>query len=335
MLYLAILGFFVSFIVTRVAAEPLISYLRERGIIRPDVHKPGRPLVAHSGGVILFTGISAGTALTMALLWAPLSLKVLIIYASATLCFIVGLVDDIKILKGQVKTLLSILGIVPVLIAGLTAPTLIDWGRPELPVIGRMRLTIIYWLLMPLSIAGAANVVNMLDVMNGIVPGTSIIIFLTLALVSLMLGKEATLIVSLIVLGALLAYFKYNAYPARVFNGDSGSLFLGAFVGAVAVVDHLEFIALTLLLPHVLNGFFILVSFRGFREHREVEKRPIKVGEDGTLYASTDPDAPLSLTRIMLAVGGRSTEREVAIAYIALEAVVAVLAVASALLTPR
>ncbi|QOJ78130.1 hypothetical protein IG193_04905 [Infirmifilum lucidum] len=335
MLHLAILGFFVSFIVTRVVAEPLINYLWNRGIVRPDAHKPGKPSVAHGGGVILFAGISTGIALVMTLLGAPLSLKVLIIYASATLCFIVGLVDDIKILKGQVKTLLSILGIVPVLITGLTAPALIDWGRPELPVIGRMRLTIIYWVLMPLSIAGAANVVNMLDVMNGIVPGTSIIIFLTLALVSLMLGKETTLIVSLVVLGALLAYYKYNAYPARVFNGDSGSLFLGAFVGAIAVVDHLEFIALTLLLPHVLNGFFILVSFRGFREHREVGKRPIRVGEDGTLYASTDPDAPLSLTRIMLAVGGPSTEKEVARAYIALEAVVAVLAVVSVLLSFR
>ena len=329
----AIAGFAFSLTLTALLANPIIRLLRSRGIVRPDAHKPGNPTVAHSGGVILFASSSIAILVSLALMgFSPASLKVLIIFLSATLCLIVGLIDDVKILRGQVKTILTILGILPVLAAGILAPQLIEWGRPVLPIIGRLRLTIIYWVLMPVSIAGAANVVNMLDVMNGVVPGTSIIAFTALAIASLILGREAGFVTSLVVLGALLAYYKYNAYPARVFNGDSGSLFLGALIGAIAVVDHLEFVALTTLLPHILNGFFVLVSFRGFKEHREVKKRPIQVDSNGTLRANTDPDAPLSLTRLILAVGGPGTEREVANAYILIETVAAVLAVVSALL---
>jgi len=329
-----VVGLFISFLLVRLTAERLISFLRARGLVRPDAHKPGSPEVAHSGGVILFLGVSAAVALTALAAESTASARVLVAFSSAAVCFAVGLVDDIKILRGSVKTLLSILGILPILVVGVTSPGLIEWGRPELPLIGRLRLTIIYWALMPISVAGAANVVNMLDVMNGVVPGTSIVIFSALALIGAILNREATLTLSLITLGALLAYYRYNAYPARVFNGDSGSLFLGALIGALAVVDHLEFVALTLLLPHILNGFFILVSFRGFREHREVRKRPILVDSDGTLRANSDPEAPLSLTRLILAVGGPSSEREVAKAYVAIEIFAAALAVLSALLTP-
>ncbi|AKG39114.1 hypothetical protein MA03_07495 [Infirmifilum uzonense] len=331
-LYLAVLAFSTSLILTALLAEPLIKLLRRMGIVRPDAHKPGNPTVAHSGGVILFLGVTSSLLTTILLAGpsTPLSLKILIMLASGATCFAVGLVDDVKILRGGVKTVLTLLGILPVLVAGVQAPQLIEWGRPVLPLIGRLRITIIYWALMPLSIAGAANIVNMLDVMNGVIPGTSIIAFSALAVASLILGREATLIASLAVLGALIAYYKYNAYPARVFNGDSGSLFLGALIGAIAVVDHMEFIALTLLLPHLLNGFFVLVSFRGFKEHRQIRKRPIQVDNNGILTASTDPDAPLSLTRVILAVGGPSREPEVAKAYILLEAVAAALALVSA-----
>lgn len=329
----SLVGFALAAVTVRATADPLIAALKRRNIVRPDAHKPGNPMVVHSGGTILFTGFSLG--LTSALLLAGdanVRVKALVVFSSAAICFLVGLVDDIKVLKGQVKTALTILSVLPIAVAGMLAPNLIKWGRPTLPLVGSLRITVIYWLLLPLSVAGAANVVNMLDVMNGVVPGTSIVAFLALAAAGLLLGRETTVLVSMVALGALMAYYMYNAYPARVFNGDSGSLFIGALIGALAVADHLEFVALTLLLPHIINGFFVLVSFRGFREHREVKTRPILVSEDGILSANRDANAPLSLTRLILAVGGPSREREIAQTYIAVEAIAAALALVSALL---
>lgn len=323
----------VSYLVVKVVAPHMLRYLKSRGIVRPDAHKPGKPEVVHAGGVIIFIGVLSGLTAWLVLQGLSASfLKGLVVMSAAAVCFGVGLVDDLKVLGGLTKTALTILGIVPIALTALLDPHLINWGRPALPVIGQLRITLIYWILLPLAVAGPANVVNMLDVLNGITPGTMLVAFSTLALISAFLGRETALILSLLLVGVLAAYYPYNAYPARVFNGDSGSLFLGALLGGLAVVEHLEFIALTLLLPHVVNGFMVLVSFRGFREHRTVPERPVIVEPDGTLRASRSPKAPLTLTRLALLIGGDGREEEVVKLYILLELTVAALALLSAFL---
>lgn len=312
---------------------PVLRFLKSKGIVRPDAHKPGRPEVVHAGGVVIFLGVLSSFAAWLALQGFSASfMKGLVILSAAAVCFAVGLVDDLKVLGGLTKTFLTILGIVPIALTALLDPHLINWGRPALPLVGQLRITLIYWILLPLAVAGPANVVNMLDVLNGVTPGTMLVAFSALAMVSALLGRETALILSLLVVGVLAAYYPYNAYPARVFNGDSGSLFLGALLGGIAVVEHLEFIALTLLLPHVINGFMVLVSFRGFREHRTVPERPVVVEPDGTLRASRSPKAPLTLTRLALIIGGEGREEEVARLYILLEISVAALALLSAFL---
>ncbi|ABL77821.1 MraY family glycosyltransferase [Thermofilum pendens] len=325
-----------GYLVVRLSAPSLIRALFKAGLRRPDAHKPGNPLVAHSGGVILFLGFLLSFSLLIAFggLGFSEKVKLLAVLATSALCFAVGLLDDKLVLKGVLKTFLTALSIIPILVVALTYPAAIDWGRPVVPIIGRMRMTVIYWVLFPISIAGSANVVNMLDVLNGIVPGTALVAFAALAVIGALSGDGLLLVIALVAVAILLAYYPFNAYPARVFNGDSGSLFIGGLLGAIAVVFHLEFVVLTLLLPHILNGFFVVVSFRGLREHREVKARPIRV-ENGILKASDDPKAPLTLTRLILSVGGPMTEKEVAKVYIAVEVVAAVLAVASYVLTPR
>lgn len=325
----------VGYASVRMILPPLLVFLKSKRIVRPDAHKPGRPEVVHAGGIAIFTGAVVGLATWLAVQGlSDLLLRGLVIFSAAAICFLVGLVDDLKVLGGLTKTALTILGILPVAVAAAIAPHLISWGRPVLPIIGQLRITVIYWLLLPLAIAGPANVVNMLDVLNGVTPGTMLVAFSALVVVSALQGKETALVLSLIMIGVLAAYYPYNAYPARIFNGDSGSLFIGAMLGGIAVVEHMEFIVMTLLLPHLINGFMVIVSFKGFREHRSIPSRPITVEADGTLRASRDPKAPLTLTRLALILGGDGSEKEVAKLYILLEASVAVLAVLSVFLIP-
>jgi UDP-N-acetylglucosamine--dolichyl-phosphate N-acetylglucosaminephosphotransferase len=330
-----LLSSIVAFLVVKIAMPKIIKLHLEHGLSRPDAHKPGNPLVAHSGGVALFIGFVSGLILFM--LFYPLDAsslaKLVGVALSAGIGFAIGYIDDKKILGGLTKTILSVLTFVPLAVIGFLYPKAIEWGRPVVPIIGRMRMTIIYWLLLPVSVAGAANVVNMLDVLNGIVPGTSIVIFTTLAIISLLKGDMLLFALAAVSLAVLLAYYPFNAYPAKIFNGDSGSLFLGGLLGAIAVAFHLEFVVLVLLLPHILNGLFVLVSFRGFKEHREVKVRPVLV-ESGILRSNPDPKAPLTLTRLILHFSGPLTEKEVAEMYIWLEVVAAFLAFLSYLLTP-
>ncbi len=322
----------VGFLVARLSAPHIISFLRKRGITRRDAHKPGKPIVAHSGGIIIAASMFAAyLAALLVYHKASITVQMTTIIASALICFLVGLYDDIKILGGKEKTLLTILSIIPIIAAYFFFPTIVSLGRPVIPLIGRIRLTIVYWAILPLAVAGPANLVNMLDIYNGVTPGMMLVAAAALLASSLILSSDLLFISSLMLIATLLAYYPFNAYPSKVFNGDSGSLFLGGFLGALAVVGKIEFIVLTLLIPHLINGIMVLVSFGGFKEHRQVKGRPIEV-KDGVLMASHDPNAPWSLTRFILYIGGPAHEKELSHFYILLELVPAILAVITALL---
>lgn len=333
MFWEALLSAAAGYVAVRLSAPHIISFLEKKGVVRPDAHKPGNPMVAHSGGIIIFLGFTLSTVLFL-LLITDIGLKVvfLAVYFSGLTCFLVGLYDDLKILRGVVKMALTVIGILPIIVFYMLFPGVIELGRPLVPLIGRIRITIIYWLLLPFAIAGASNVVNMIDIYNGVVPGMTIVALVGLLGASIVFNSTLGLAFSIIFLGIMLAYFPYNYYPARVFNGDSGSLFIGALLGAVAVVGKMEFVVLTLLLPHLINGFMILVSFGGFKEHREIRKRPVVVQNNGLLKANEDPDAPWSLTRMVLLVGGPASEKELSLFYIASEVVPSALAIITALL---
>jgi len=333
-LYASPVVFAAGFIVTRVLTPKIIELHRKKGIVRPDAHKPGKPLVAHSGGVVLAIAFTLSIVVAFTLMGPAaydLVVRLSAILLSGLICFLIGLYDDIKILGGKEKTLLTLLAIAPIIGLHMVYPDIIVLGRPVVPLIGRIRLTIIYWIILPLAVAGPANLVNMLDVYNGVTPGMMLVATAALAATSFILGSPLLLIFASALGGVLLSYYPYNAYPARIFNGDSGSLFLGALLGALAVVGRIEFLVMTLLLLHIINGIMILVSFGGFKEHREIGRRPVIV-KDSLLVASRDPEAPWSLTRLILLIGGPAREYELSRLYILLETLPAALAVITAIL---
>lgn len=316
------------------ALTPRVARLmRSLNHMRPDVHKPGRPMVPYSGGVAIFAS-SMPFLLAVALLDSALVVRACVLAAVISIAFAVGLVDDFKVLSGRAKTLLSLLTVLPLIVAHAVQPAHVQLGRPLVPLLGRLRLTVVYWILLPLVAAGPANVVNMLDVLNGVMPATSLAAAIALALSAILVDPKGVLLL-LPLVGALAGYLPYNKWPARVLNGDSGSLMVGAYVGAAAALLHLEFIAAVALIPHILNGALVIVSVRGFKEHRQMKERPVVVREDYKLLPSTSPSAPISLVRLILAVDGPLEERQVAARLIALGLISSALATFTALLIPR
>lgn len=305
--------------------------LKERGIVRPDAHKKGRPMVPHGGGMALMASMTVTSAIS-AWLYPFYSLQIALFWLTSAFAFAVGLVDDLVVLRGETKTALTVIAILPIALGAIFYPGTITLGRPRAPFVGRMRLTIVYWLLLPLAIAGPANAVNMLDVMNGIMPGTMMVASLSIIASSYVLAEELGLILGFMLLGALVGYYPYNKYPAKIFNGDSGSLMVGAGIGAIAVLTRQEIVSLVALAPQVLNAFFVVSSIGGLKEHRELGARPIKVLSDEKLVANLDTSAPLSLTRLMLLLGGSSNEREIAKAYLLLQGVASAFSIITALL---
>ena len=110
----------------------------------------------------------------------------------------------------------------------------------------------LYGLLILFVLVGASNAVNLTDGLDGLAGGLSAIAFIAFSLISLIVGFEDIGIFSLILVGSLIGFLIYNTHPAKIFMGDTGSLSLGAVMGAIAILTHRE---LTLL---VVAGIFVI-----------------------------------------------------------------------------
>jgi UDP-N-acetylglucosamine--dolichyl-phosphate N-acetylglucosaminephosphotransferase len=156
--------------------------------------------------------------------------------------------------------------------------------------------------MIPLVMAITSNGVNMMDPFNGTMSGSCSIMTFFLLLSSIFLGRRDGIFLSAMLLGSMLAFFWLNKYPSRVFSGDIGSLSIGAAIGAIAIMGRIEVIAAVAFMPQIMNAFYGLSTIGRLYERREVS-RPVILLDDGRLMASSDPKAPLTLARFILARG--------------------------------
>jgi len=105
---------------------------------------------------------------------------------------------------------------------------------------------IIFWLV------GFSNAVNLTDGLDGLVSGTSAIAFGAFAVLAWNTGQFDVAIFCVAVVGAVLGFLVFNAYPAKVFMGDTGSLALGGAIATVAILMKLEILLI------VIGGIFVI-----------------------------------------------------------------------------
>lgn len=110
----------------------------------------------------------------------------------------------------------------------------------------------LYGVFLLFILVGASNAVNLTDGLDGLAGGLSAIAFIAFSLISLMVGFEEIGIFTFILVGCILGFLFYNAHPAKVFMGDTGSLALGAVMASVAILTHRE---VTLL---IVAGVFVI-----------------------------------------------------------------------------
>jgi len=318
---ISVVAFFLALATCFASMPTIMRRMRKAGIVGADAHKRGRPEIPEMGGVGILIGLTAG--ITVAALLSPERAWVLLSFlAVVLLAGAVGAYDDLKPLNARVKPVLTALAGLPILFMGTYDPHMV------LPIIGRTRLTIVYPLLILPAIAVTANAVNMIDIFNGAMPGTSSVIVTILLLSSIFLGRGDATILCAALIGCLLAFYYFNRYPARTFAGDVGSLSVGAAIGAIAIIGQLEVIAVVAFMPQILDAYYKLSSMGRLYEHREVP-HPTLVLDDERLVANPDPKAPISLTRTILARGALR-EQEILRLFIILATVSGALALLTA-----
>lgn len=131
-------------------------------------------------------------------------------------------------------------------------------------VVGTLHIDVemgwLYGLFILFVLVGASNAVNLTDGLDGLAGGLSAIAFIAFSLISLMVGFEDIGIFSLILAGSLIGFLIYNTHPAKIFMGDTGSLALGATMGAIAILTHRELTLLVVALVFVIETLSVIIQ---------------------------------------------------------------------------
>jgi phospho-N-acetylmuramoyl-pentapeptide-transferase len=114
-------------------------------------------------------------------------------------------------------------------------------------------------------IAGYVNATNLTDGIDGLAGSITAVVALFLSVMSVLVGQETMGVISAALLGAVCAFLLYNHHPARVFMGDTGSLFIGGVLMGCAFMAHMEIaviIAGFVYVAEMLSSLFQILYFK-------------------------------------------------------------------------
>jgi len=283
---------------------PLIKFLEKRNLTVKDVNKKEDAMIARPGGISIIAGIVASELVLYAFLQLN---EILAITITTFTAFLIGYVDDRRVMGGWFKPLALAFAAIPIIVFGVYGSDL------AFPIFGTVQIPVMYVGLIIFMISITGNTINSIDVLNGVASGFMVIASFSLSVCLFIMQNYEVAIISLPLGFVSLAFYKYHKIPSKIFPGDSGALTLGAMYGAIAIVGGVEIIAAVALLPAVINSFLFLSSVKQIVEHRQIKGIPVDHTDDFKLKATNDKTAPITLVRLILA-GGPLTEKQVGFA---------------------
>ncbi|MBI4210206.1 MAG: hypothetical protein HY544_01725 [Candidatus Diapherotrites archaeon] len=307
--------FAASFLLTYIVTPVIARKIAVRGITGKDVNKAGKPEVPEMGGIAPLLGLSSGiiAAIFLSTYLGSVAINLPLVLASFLTIVLVGLIGVIDDLIGWRKgirqwqhALLPIFAALPLMAVNAGTQHIV------LPFFGQVQLGILYSLvLIPLAITGASNAFNMLAGLNGLEAGLGILVISTLSFIALLTGKTEALIIGVAATAALLAFLRYNWFPARIFGGDSLTLMIGAAVAAISITGNMEKVGIAIIALHWAE--------LAFKAKHKFQSECFGIPQkDGTL--GPDPRGG-SLTHAILNIR-RLTEQRLVLAILGMQAVI-------------
>lgn len=247
--------------------------IREVG---PSWHKnkQGTPTM---GGLMFIIGGLASAFVCIAFLWmhggAETQLMLVRIIAGALMAVgfgLVGFMDDYisikkhrnlgltEIQKLVLQFIIAAAYLVSVSMAGGTTETV-------LPFIGTVDLGVFYYFIAAVLIVGMVNAVNFTDGLDGLNSSVTLVVCLTFSVIAMMLSMRGLSILAAAMVGALIGFLFWNANPAKVFMGDTGSLFLGGAVAALAFVFDMPLVLIPVGIIYILETLSDIIQVGYFK----------------------------------------------------------------------
>jgi len=230
--------FFLSLLFSFVFTRWVRDFASRRGwvaIPSHERHLHSRPL-PRLGGVAIFLSFSLSMLVAALLaryipnLHSALAVRTLVtILAPATVVFLLGVYDDLRPIGPYVKFAVQAVAATMLFMGGLRILNIpVLFGEHQLPWYLGLPLTIL-WVL------AITNAFNLIDGLDGLAAGSALFSTLVAFVVTLLNGYSLVTVMTIALSGAILGFLRFNFNPATIFLGDSGSLFIGFLLSAIAL----------------------------------------------------------------------------------------------------
>ncbi len=262
-------------------AKQIGQFIREEG---PQSHQK-KAKTPTMGGLCFILGtaiVSISFIFNMDIITDSGRQRALIVLLAAALCGLLGFADDYGKITSQSNSGLSaklrlvaefglglalslalyFLNLAPAFISGVSSNQEILKNLPHLTPTWELPYLLIAG---PFLLAATSNALNLHDGMDGLAGGTSFFVFITLAIMLYSSGNIALACVSASAAGAILAFLLYNKFPARIFMGDTGSLFIGALMAAIVLSSGLTFWFIPLALIYIVETVSVIMQVTYFK----------------------------------------------------------------------
>lgn len=226
---------------------PLVKLLAIRigAVDKPNQRKIHTGSIARLGGLAIF--LSFILSVLFSFNYSNKSIRGLLIGS----CIIVlcGIIDDIKELNYKIKLFFQFLAsivlishnicITKISILSIDGTSFIDLGVLSIP------LTLIW-------VIGVTNAINLIDGLDGLACGLSAISSMFLFIIFIVIGNTTMALMIVILAGACLGFLPYNFNPAKIFMGDTGSMFLGFILAGMSIQGTVKYAATIIMFAPIL-----------------------------------------------------------------------------------
>ena len=254
-------GFFATLLLTPLAKKLAVII---GALDSPGERKVHRKVMPRLGGAAIF----AAYLLTV-LLFVDISREIQGLLLSGFMILSLGIIDDIRGISPRLKLAGQVLAALVAVYFGVKI-TFVDN-----PFDGLIRLGVMTIPISVLWMVGVTNALNLIDGLDGLATGVSAIALLAFSVIALTIGQTAVSMMSFALAACLFAFLHFNFFPAKIFLGDSGSMFLGFSIASLAIYGLLKGVTMiAFIIPVIILGVPIFdTAFAIVR--RYLQKTPI------------------------------------------------------------
>jgi UDP-GlcNAc:undecaprenyl-phosphate/decaprenyl-phosphate GlcNAc-1-phosphate transferase len=254
---------------------PLVKKLAFRlgATDRPNDRKVHEKIMPRLGGLVIYISFMLGL-----FIMSPNSPHHFGIMAGGLVIVLTGLLDDIYELSARIKLGTQIAAALLAILWGGVQVSFIN-----LPFGGMLEFGGFSFMITLLWIVGVTNAINLIDGLDGLAAGVSSIALISVSGMAIIMGNAYVMTVGFLLLVSTLGFLMYNFYPAKIFMGDTGALFLGYMIAVLSLLGFKGVTFISFIIPIIILGVPMTDTIFAI-VRRLVKKTPLSAPDKSHLH---------------------------------------------------